>query len=209
MHSTSSECPPQFVRRRKSAAERRAQQLRSDTRALQRLLSGLHELHTHRGSSLCMVGVQLRGLIMHHVASPDAAAVPMPVFRGSEDRKRKREEGEQQPGEASGSFPAVLRAAFARAKGVSGQAVAGVQLQQVSGMGRGKGTHGPGSEEARILRRGFKIRKPPKHLASKAVALILNASCDEEEDRMRDAWNSYCVGLLHGKMPIPSFLLQE
>ena len=120
---TSSECQPQVaLRRKKSAAERRAQQLRSDTRALQRLVSGLRELRTHRGSSLSLVGEQLHGLIMVHMACPRAVDVPIPVFRprrtpmdtagmGEEDRKLKRADsdpqsssGAQQSGErASGS----------------------------------------------------------------------------------------------------------
>ena len=138
----------------------------------------------------------------------------MPVFRGSGDRERKRDEGEQQPGEALVSFPAVRRAAFARAKGASAQAAVDVQLQQPFGVGKvsmgiGKGTCASSSTDVRYCRRGFGIRRPPEHLTSKVVNLILNASSDEEEDRMRDAWHLYLDRLRRGKAQIPSFLVHE
>ena len=49
--------------RRKSAAERRAQQLRSDTRCLQRLLGGLLDVDAHRGNQLSRVGRSLLGVL--------------------------------------------------------------------------------------------------------------------------------------------------
>jgi len=47
-------------RRRKSAAERRSQQVRSDARSMHRLLAGLLEVEMHRGNELSKVG---RGLL--------------------------------------------------------------------------------------------------------------------------------------------------
>ena len=43
-------------RRKKAAADRRAQQLRSDTRMLQRIVRGCTSIHDHRGNSLSAVG---------------------------------------------------------------------------------------------------------------------------------------------------------
>ena len=51
---------PCFVRRRKSAAERRAQRLRSEARFLQRALNGLNDVHAHRGGTLTRFGWALR-----------------------------------------------------------------------------------------------------------------------------------------------------
>ena len=47
------DAPP---RRRKSAAERRAQRARADSRALQRVLTGLRDVHEHRGCQLSRAG---------------------------------------------------------------------------------------------------------------------------------------------------------
>ena len=51
---------PCFVRRRKTAAERRAQRHRSEARFLQRALNGLNDVHAHRGGTLTRFGLALR-----------------------------------------------------------------------------------------------------------------------------------------------------
>ena len=51
---------PCFVRRKKSAAERRAQRHRSEARFLQRALNGLNDVHAHRGGTLTRFGWALR-----------------------------------------------------------------------------------------------------------------------------------------------------
>ena len=51
---------PCFVRRRKSAAERRAQRHRSEVRFLQRAHNGLNDVHAHRGGTLTRFGWALR-----------------------------------------------------------------------------------------------------------------------------------------------------
>ena len=52
--------PPSFPRRRKTAAERRAQRHRSEARFLQRALNGLNDLQAHRGGTLTQFGCALR-----------------------------------------------------------------------------------------------------------------------------------------------------
>ena len=54
------EAPPRFPRRKKTAAERRAQRHRSDARLLQRALIGLNDVHAHRGGTLTRFGWALR-----------------------------------------------------------------------------------------------------------------------------------------------------
>ena len=57
---------PRHSRRRKpnkTAAERRQQQLRSDTRALTKLANGLLQVHSHRGNRLSKVGVALKQVL--------------------------------------------------------------------------------------------------------------------------------------------------
>ena len=56
--------------RRKSAAERRAQQLRSDARCLQKLLGGLLDVQGHRGNQLSKVGKSLLGVIQRSAPEP-------------------------------------------------------------------------------------------------------------------------------------------
>jgi len=56
--------------RRKSAAERRAQQLRSDARCLQKLLGGLLEVQGHRGNQLSKVGKSLLEVIQRSAPEP-------------------------------------------------------------------------------------------------------------------------------------------
>ena len=51
---------PCFVRRRKTAAERRSQRHRSEARFLQRALDGLNDVHAHRGGTLTRFGMALR-----------------------------------------------------------------------------------------------------------------------------------------------------
>ena len=59
-------------RRKKTACERRAQQLRSDTRCSLRLLRGLSSLDEHRGSQLGILGTALRGVLSAGFARPQA-----------------------------------------------------------------------------------------------------------------------------------------
>lgn len=54
------DAPPSMRRRKKTAKERREQQVRSDSRAILRLLRGLSLLGEHRGSRLGNVGTALR-----------------------------------------------------------------------------------------------------------------------------------------------------
>ena len=57
--------PPCFIRRKKTAAERRAQRHRSEARFLQRALSGLNDVHSHRGGTLTRFGYALREALTH------------------------------------------------------------------------------------------------------------------------------------------------
>ena len=57
--------PPCFPRRKKTAAERRAQRQRSEARFLQRALSGLNDVHLHRGGTLTRFGFALRQALSH------------------------------------------------------------------------------------------------------------------------------------------------
>jgi hypothetical protein len=52
------------LRRSKTAAERRAQRLRSEARALQRVLTGITEVANHGGRQLMRVGGLLRELLL-------------------------------------------------------------------------------------------------------------------------------------------------
>ena len=84
--------PPSFPRRRKTAAERRAQRHRSEARFLQRALNGLNDLQAHRGGTLTRVGFALRdaltrlsaAIVVPHslvLLGGSCLIVPMPIQR--------------------------------------------------------------------------------------------------------------------------------
>ena len=57
--------PPCLPRRKKTSAERRAQRQRSEARFLQRALSGLNDVHLHRGGTLTRFAFALRQALSH------------------------------------------------------------------------------------------------------------------------------------------------
>ena len=71
------EAPPLFARRKKSAAERRAQRHRSEARFLQRALNGLNDVHAHRGGTLTRFGWALRESLLR--LSGDSGMPPSPA----------------------------------------------------------------------------------------------------------------------------------
>ena len=76
---------PCFVRRRKTAAERRAQRHRSEARFLQRALNGLNDVHAHRGGTLTRFGLALRESLSRlssgtEVPPPPADGTSVPAF---------------------------------------------------------------------------------------------------------------------------------
>ena len=73
-------------RRRKTAKERRAQRLRSEARAMQRLLHGLMDLQVHRGSQLSRVGVALRDVLQSDVDRGVSQAVCEPSLVAPEPK---------------------------------------------------------------------------------------------------------------------------
>ena len=70
-----------WARRKKSAAERRAQQKRADARSLQRLLSGLLGVQEHRGGGLQKVGRWV--LAAAQAAAPTQPTRKWPTCKGS------------------------------------------------------------------------------------------------------------------------------
>ena len=72
------EAPPCFARRKKTAAERRAQRHRSEARFLQRALIGLNDVHAHRGGTLTRSGWALRESLLR--LSGDSGLPPSPTF---------------------------------------------------------------------------------------------------------------------------------
>ena len=68
--------PPSFVRRRKTAAERRAQRHRSEARFLQRALNGLNDVHSRRGGTLTRFGCALRDALTRFSAGTDVPHSP-------------------------------------------------------------------------------------------------------------------------------------
>ena len=68
------------IRRRKTARERRAQRARAEARTVSRLLGGLAELHSHRGSMLSRAGAILQRSLQRSEGEPSVAPrlVPSP-----------------------------------------------------------------------------------------------------------------------------------
>ena len=62
------------MNRKKSAAERRAQRLRSEGRRLQQALAALNEVHIHRGGQLTKFGRALREALVVFAHSGDQPA---------------------------------------------------------------------------------------------------------------------------------------
>merc|ERR1712196_573768 len=60
-------------------AERRAQQLRSDTRSVTRLLAGLNDIDAHRGGELSEVGAALRLVLSGTQSSAHSSQTPQRV----------------------------------------------------------------------------------------------------------------------------------
>ena len=69
---------PPLERRKKSAAERRSQKRRSETRLLQKLLGGLLDVHGHRGNQLSKVGKSLLEVIQR--SAPESTQSPPAEF---------------------------------------------------------------------------------------------------------------------------------
>eukprot|EP00929_Paragymnodinium_shiwhaense_P042206 TRINITY_DN21879_c0_g2_i1.p1 TRINITY_DN21879_c0_g2~~TRINITY_DN21879_c0_g2_i1.p1 ORF type:complete len:288 (-),score=17.42 TRINITY_DN21879_c0_g2_i1:325-1188(-) len=71
------------IRRRKTARERKEQQLRSDARMMLRLVRGLMDVQSHRGSQLGLVGDKLRAALSPHAhmlaTSADICKAPSEV----------------------------------------------------------------------------------------------------------------------------------
>ena len=76
--------PPPGLRRRKTAAERRQQRMRSEARVIQRMLKSFYLLGHHRGSQLSMLGRAMERALLEAAADP---AVGQPVQTGV-DRSR-------------------------------------------------------------------------------------------------------------------------
>ena len=70
--------PPQRVRRKKTAEERRAQALRAEARTVSRLLKGLESVHSHRGGVLSKIGLLMMRTLQEARRPPAAAEPPRP-----------------------------------------------------------------------------------------------------------------------------------
>ena len=96
-------------RRRKSAAERRSQQVRSDARSMHRLLAGLLEVEMHRGNELSKVG---RGLL--EVLRTGGTQSGQPTSVRARKAPGVARSGDDEEGESSKLSPASMPSVPAR-----------------------------------------------------------------------------------------------
>ena len=90
-------------RRKKTSAERRSQQLRSDARSMHRLLAGLLEVETHRGNELSKVG---RGLL--EVLRTGGTQSGQPTSVRARKAPGAARSGDDEEGESSKLSPATM-----------------------------------------------------------------------------------------------------
>ena len=198
-------------RRKKSASERRAQKLRSDARALQRVLQGLCSIKEHRGSQLTRVGGILREAIQISMASPQAEELPMPVFA-------------QRRAAASGAT--VDDSTLSKRKrcgsdeghrGSSGNGASGGAFTSACDGGAQQGSEDQTSDTGRraIGRgKGLKFRLPPRHVLEQFTSIVQQATSAEEEEWLHTEWEQYLkrlqVAPRGGKgCPLPPFIRQD
>ena len=78
-------------RRKKTASERRAQQVRSDSRSLQKLLTGHLEVHSHRGEQITLVGTDLLQVLLKRVSPPFVPGAASHETAWKTRRKKERD----------------------------------------------------------------------------------------------------------------------
>ena len=78
-------------RRRKTASERRAQQVRSDCRSLQKMLTGVLEVDARRGGQLTLVGSDLLQVLRKRVSPPFVPGAASHETAWKTRRKKERE----------------------------------------------------------------------------------------------------------------------
>ena len=75
---------PQLLKRRKTAAERRAQYLRAEARMMSRLLSGFEAVVTHSGNQLSKLASAVHEALGRHGESTASGGAPTQPTRSGE-----------------------------------------------------------------------------------------------------------------------------